>query len=137
MHKRLLARSSFMLAAATLLLLGASIARAQDDLVPKKRLRSPATVRGTIGGEGHDSYVIRARRGQRMTVSISWRKDGDNQAGFSISRSPNFFSAEPVSFGQESNEGKNWTGRIPRAGNYYIYVTAHPVADYVLRVRLK
>ena len=72
-----------------------------------------------------------------MTVSISWRKDGDNQAGFSVSSSPNFFGAEPLGFGEESNEGKDWTGRIPKTGNYYIYVTAHPIADYVLRVRLR
>ena len=137
MSKRLLNFPSLITAAAVLLLLSAAIARAQDDTVPKKRLRSPATVRGTIGGESHDSYVIRARRGQRMTVRISWRRDGDNQASFSISRSPNFFSAEPLNFGQESDEGKQWTGRIPQTGNYYIYVTAHPVADYVLRVRLK
>ena len=135
MHKRL--AKLFLIVASAMLLLGsASITRAQDDPIPKIRLRSPATVRGTIGGEGHDSYVIRARRGQRMTVSISWKKDGDNQAGFSISRSPNFFSAEPVSFGQESNDGKQWTGRIPVTGNYYIYVTAHPIAQYVLRVKL-
>ena len=135
MNKRL-ASSSFIFAAATLLF-GASVVCAQDDPEPKVRLSNPATVRGTMGGESHASYVIRARRGQRMTVSISWRKDGDNQAGFSISRSPNFFSAEPLGFGEESNEGKDWTGRIPKTGNYYIYVTAHPIADYVLRVRLK
>ena len=135
MHKKL-ASSSLILLSAVLLFLSASVARAQDDTVPKKRLRSPATVRSTIGGESHDSYVIKARRGQRMTVSISWRKEGDNEAGFTVSRSYNFFSAEAVGLGKESNNGKQWSGRIPETGNYYIYVTAHPVATYVLRVRL-
>ena len=132
-----LARSLFIFAAAILLFFSASVARAQDDPVPKVRLSNPATKRGSIGGESHDSYVIKARRGQQMTVRISWRQEGDNQAGFSISRSANFFSAEQVGFGSESAEGKQWTGRIPETGNYYIYVTAHPVAQYVLRVRLK
>ena len=133
MHKKLL----FILATAILLFSSASIARAQDDPVPKVRLSNPATKRGSIGGESHDSYVIKARRGQQMMVRISWRQEGDNQAGFSISRSADFFSAEPVGFGSESAEGKHWTGKIPETGNYYIYVTAHPVAQYVLRVRLK
>jgi hypothetical protein len=77
-------------------------------------------VKGSIGGEAHDSYVIRARRGQKMTVRISWRSEDDNRADFSISRSPNFFGAEPVNFGEKSNDGKEWTNRIPTTGNYYI-----------------
>jgi hypothetical protein len=125
------------LLSAVFLLLSASVARAQDDTIPKKRLRSPATVRSTIGGESHDSYVIKARRGQRMTVSISWRKEGDNEASFTVNRSSNFFSAEAVGFGKGSNHGRQWSGKIPETGNYYIYVTAHPVANYLLRVRLK
>lgn len=135
MDKRL-ASYLFMFATAILILFSASVARAQDDTIPKVGLRNPATVRSTIGGESHDSYVIKARRGQRMTVRISWRQEADNQASFTISRSPDFRSAEPVSFGGESNNGKQWSGRIPESGNYYIYVTAHPVVTYVLRVRL-
>ena len=128
--------SSLFIFAAVLLLLSAAVASAQDDTTPKKRLQSPATVRSTIGGESHDSYVIKARRGQRMTVNISWRKEGDNEASFTVSRASNFFSAEAVGFGKESNNGRHWSGKIPETGSYYIYVTAHPVATYVLRVRL-
>jgi hypothetical protein len=128
---------ALFLVAITLLLLNVPISQAQEDTTPKKRLRSPATARGFIGGESHDSYVIRARKGQTMTVRISWRPEGDNSAGFSITGSRDFFAGEPINFGNATDDGKSWTGKIPRTGNYYIYVTAHPTARYVLRVRLK
>lgn len=132
-----LQRGSLFLIALTVLLLSATVSRSQEDTTPKKRLRSPATARGFIGGESHDSYVIRARKGQTMTVRISWRPDGDNSAGFTITRSPSFFTGEQVDFGNESDGGKRWTGKIPRTGNYYIYVTGHPTAHYTLRVKVK
>lgn len=132
-----LQRRSLFLIALTVLLLSASVSRSQDDTTPKKRLRSPATARGVIGGEAHDSYVIRARKGQTMTVRISWRREGDNSAGFSIAKGPNFFTDEQVDFGKESDGGKRWTGKIPTTGSYYIYVTGHPIAHYTLRVQVK
>jgi hypothetical protein len=108
-----------------------------------KRLRSPATVKGFIGGESHDSYVIRARKGQTMTVQLSWRQehdkdyDRDNEASFWVGELPEFNGDGEVKFGTESNEGKRWRGKIPRTGNYYIYVVAHPTAHYTLRVKLQ
>jgi len=119
------------------LLLAANATWAQEDTAPKKRLRSPATARGTIGGEAHDSYVIRARKGQRMTVRISWQRVDDNRAEFTVSESANFFNGPQVGFGKASNNSKRWSGKIPRTANYYIYVVAHPTAKYTLRVRLK
>jgi hypothetical protein len=100
---------------------------------PPKRLRSPATVRGFVGGESQDRYVIRARKGRTMTVTISWRKEDDNSAGFSVSASPD---GEQLP-GQESNDGKRWTGKTPKTGDYSISVTAHPSAHYVLRVTVR
>lgn len=114
----------FLLVLATLSL-ATNIAWGQGHL---QRLRSPATVKGFIGGESHDSYVIHAREGQNMTVQISWRPErhkelGDNRAEFSVSESPNFDGDGQVKFGKESNNGKRWSGKIPKTGNYYIYVT--------------
>ncbi len=127
-----------LIAVLTIAILGAAgSASAQTDRTPKKRLTSPATVNGYIGGEAHDSYVIRAQKGRTMTVNISWRRSGKNRAEFSVSRSANFYSSSPVNFGTESNGGKRWRGKIPRTGNYYIYVVAHPTAKYTLRVNLK
>jgi hypothetical protein len=118
--------------------LTANLAWAQDYI---RRLRAPATPRGVIGGESHDSYVIRARRGQRMTVRISWRRErnelGDNHSEFWVGELPNFDGDGTVKFGKESHHGQRWSGKIPRTGDYYIYVLAHPIAHYTLRVTVK
>ena len=121
----------------TIVLLVADVIQAQPPEPPAKRLRNPAVVRSVIGGESHDSYVIRAAKGKTLTVVISWRREGDNNAGFKVSDMPGFYEAEPVSFGEESQDGNRWTGKIPKTANYYIYVVAHPIARYTLRVTIK
>lgn len=106
-------------------------------------LHSPAEVKGFIGGESHDTYAISAQQGQIMTVRISWHleydKDAgrDNRAQFWVSTAPDFDGTGDVKFGQESDNGKIWTGKIPSSGKYYIYVIAFPSADYTLRVTVK
>jgi hypothetical protein len=125
-----------------ILALAATLFAADSMLAEKytKTLRSPATVQGLIGGESHDSYVVHARTGQTMTVSLSWKLEhdgelGDNHVEFSVSDSPEF--GGNVSFGQSSHDGKSWTGRIPKTGNYYIYVMGHPSAHYTLKVAVR
>ncbi len=120
-----------------ILLAGAIETLAQADTTPKKRLTSPATVQGYIGGEAHDSYVIRAIKGQTMTVQITWRRKDTNRAEFSVSRSANFYNGAVVKFGKESDNGRRWRGKIPKTGNYYIYVVANPAAKYTLKVTVK
>lgn len=132
-----LKRSSLLLIALAIVLLAANSSWAQEDTIPKKRLRSPATAKGVIGGESHDSYVIYARKGRRMTVQISWQRADDNRAEFTVSKSANFFNGPQVGFGKASDNGKRWSGKIPRTADYYIYVVAHPTAQYTLRVSLK
>lgn len=130
-------RKAFLFPAAiAALMLIANVVFAQDT-TPKRRLRSPAAVRGFIGGESHDSYVIRVRKGRTMTVRISWRPEGENNASFTVSESADFFDAEQVSFGEVSDGGKRWTGKIPKTRDYFVYVVAHPTAHYVLRVKVK
>lgn len=102
-----------------------------------RRLRGPATVRGFIGGESHDGYVIRARKGRVLTVSLSWRREDDNRASFTVSESPDFYTGELAKFGDEDDDGKRWVGRIPKSGDYYVYVVAHPSARYTLRVSVR
>jgi hypothetical protein len=70
-----------------------------------------------------------------MTVQLSWRDEGGNRAEFTVSDTRGFFEAEPVAFGRKSD--KRWTGKIPRTGDYYVYVVAHPEARYTLKVSLK
>src|SRR5438128_9635362 len=130
-------RLLFLFLATVTSLLAASPSRAQDDTTPKKRLRSPAITRSFIGGESHDSYVIRARKGQTMTVRISWRREDDNKADFTVSESANYFGAEQVGFGSLSADSSRWTGRIAKTRDYYIYVVAHPTGHYTLRVNRK
>lgn len=117
-------------------LMAADVTRAQPWPALKK-LRSPAVVKSYIGGESHASYVIRAAKGKTMTVRLSWRNENGNHAQMTVSDMPGFFGAEPVTFGKEFDNGKRWTGKIPKTANYYIYVVAHPIAHYTLKVTLK
>lgn len=139
---RLTLRRSILTTLGTLLL-AVNVGRAEEYT---QRLRSPATVHGTVGGESHDSYVIRARKGQIMTVQISWPLEHDpdqkqdhgyNHADFWIGELPDFNGDGRVKFGKALNNGKRWIGTIPKAGDYYIYVGAYPAADYTLRVTVK
>lgn len=113
------------------------VAVAQVETSPPRRLRRPTPVRGFIGGESHDSYVIRARKGRTLTVRLSWQREGDNRASFTVSESPDFYTGEPVKFGSEYDNGRRWVGRIPRSGDYYIDVVAHPSAQYTLEVSVR
>jgi hypothetical protein len=96
-----------------------------------------ASVRGFIGGESHDSYVVRARKGQTLTVRLSWRREGDNRASFTVSESPDYYTGELAKFGSEYDDGRRWAGRVPRTGDYYVYVVAHPSAHYRLKVSIR
>lgn len=123
--------------AVTILFLTASTTLAQIDPVKKKRLQSPAAVKGFIGGEAHDGYVIRARKNQTLSVQISWLGRGDRKAHFVVSKSADFYAGDLVEGGRETYDGKNWVGKAPATGDYYIYVTAHPTAQYKLKVSVK
>ena len=94
-------------------------------------------MRGFIGGESHDGYVVHARKGQILTVRLSWRREGENRASLAVSQSPDFYSGELAKFGAESDDGQRWAGRVPRTGDYYVYVVAHPSARYTLKVSVR
>jgi hypothetical protein len=138
-----LQRPSFLFVTLVAVLLAAEVARAQDPQEYMKRLRSPAIVKGLIGGESHDSYVIHARKGQTMTVEISWRLEPfddqkyDTIAQFSVSEWPIFSDDGQVKGAKASNDGKRWTAKISRTGNYYIYVTGYPTVNYILSVTVQ
>jgi len=133
---------SLLLNVLAALMLTANVAVAQEektlkDTTPKKRLRSQSMVKGFIGGESHDSFVFRTRKGETFSVQISSRLVGENRSEFTVSESPDAFSGEPVEFGSRSDEDKHWSGKIPKTRDYYIYVVAHPTAHYTLWVKLK
>jgi len=123
--------------AVAILFLTVIAAQAQTDSVKKKRLQSPATVKGFVGGEAHGSYVIRARKNQTLKVQITWVGGGDKKAQFVISKSDNFYAGEVLEGGSETYDGRTQTRTVPATGDYYIYVTAHPTAKYTLKVSVK
>jgi hypothetical protein len=100
-----------------------------------KRLKTPTTIKGTIGGESHASYVVRMRKGQTLIVRISW-KERNGSSEFFVSQSANFFDGEAIS-GIQYNNKKSWSGKIKKTGDYYVYVTGHPVVNYTLKVFAK
>ncbi len=116
-------------------LLLAGLTRAQPQ-TPAKRILGSAVVEGFVGGESHDAYVLKAIKGQTLTLQLTW-KPKDNLGSLSISRSTSFFSADPVSFGRFSNQQQRWVGQIPQTADYYLFVVAHPTADYKLWVKLQ
>ena len=103
-------------------------------LTKPKRVHAPATIRGLVGGESNDTYVVHVRKGHQLTVELSWKKEDDNTASFGMGSSKDL---EPVSFGKESHGGRKWVGKVPKTGDYFIEVVAHPSAHYVLKVRVK
>ena len=76
-----------------------------------------------------------------MTVQISWQRErdesGDNHAEFWVGKLPDFDGSGELTFGQESNNGKRWTAKIRKTGDYYIYVMAHPTAHYTMKFTVK
>src|SRR3954469_18734872 len=119
--------------AALILVILTTSASAQPQFKPK-RVHAPATIRGLVGGEANETYVLHVRKGRVLTVELSWKKEDDNKASFGMGSSKDL---EPVSFGKESNGGRKWVGRVPKTGDYYIEVVAHPAAHYVLKIRVK
>lgn len=111
----------------------ATSALAQPQSKPQ-RVQAPKTIRGLVGGEANDTYVVHVRRGRLLTVEISWKKEADNTASFSVTDSR---AGGTISFGRESNGGRKWMGKVPKTGDYFIEVVAHPAAHYVLQVRIK
>jgi hypothetical protein len=123
---------ALLLVCAAALLASPYVAHAQQDQ-EAEGLCFPATgktavIKGFIGGEAHDSYVLHLRAGRKLSVTITSRA---NRAQFTVSTSE---FGEQVSFGKVTNGGRTWTGTIPETGLYFISVVAHPTARYTLRV---
>jgi hypothetical protein len=81
-----------------------------------------------------------------MTVQLSWRREHDpdnavnhgyNSAGFWIRELQNFEANAQAPFGKASKNAQRWFGTIPKTGDHHVYVSAHPTAEYTLRVTVK
>ncbi|HEX8459547.1 MAG TPA: hypothetical protein VF656_19800 [Pyrinomonadaceae bacterium] len=84
--------------------------------------RTTVVLKGVaVGGEDAGiSYVLRARKGQRMTVHVSSPQKG--RAAFSIY--PPGGGPQVVEGGQDVAD---WDGTLPKSGDYSIHV--YPIGD--------
>jgi hypothetical protein len=116
------------------LLTGLCAAASSGIITLKLPNRSGAiSVRGHVGGESHDAYAIALQAGQLVTITLN-AKGG--KAEFLVSDSSDFSEARPVGFGKDTRP-QSWSATVTASKTYYIYVTAHPQAQYRLRVSLK
>lgn len=108
-------------------------------------LSSTADAEGEVGGEAHVSYGLFAVEGQMLTATIAWDKldgaDGLGEAGVNLAVSDDeqtFAEDSPVFQSAAGENAASTSGTVPRTGNYYISITAHPSSvKYRLRVTLE
>jgi hypothetical protein len=92
------------------------------------------SVRGKVGGEEHDAYMLKLEAGRSVRIALS---STGGKASLKFCDSDDFSGSAPVAFGKRSPDGKSWTGRIPAQHMYYIYIVAHPEARYILSLWVK
>lgn len=113
---------------------------AQNHFNRDKRLRlkrgvGMVTTQGYIGGESQDRYAIRVGAGKELTVTIT---SEENKADFSVCDAREQDGCQSGEEAPHSRTVKKWAGRVPRDGDYHIFVTAYPgAARYELKITVK
>jgi hypothetical protein len=128
-------RTGLLALSATVLIIAAAPARAQQSVpVQFARGASSATVKGTIKGDQYRDYLVNARAGQTMTVTLT---NPDGRAFFNVL--PPGSTVEAVFVG--STSGNSFRGAVPGNGNttirvYQMRATARrgEVANYTLTI---
>jgi hypothetical protein len=93
---------------------------------------SSAVVEGRVVRGDRDIYTVRARAGQRVTVSVSAH---EKNAAFSLYEAG---EPQPVTGTQEEDEATNWNGELRRDGPFRVVVGGtRGNADYQLSVSIK
>ena len=90
----------------------------QEGLTKRVRFargRTSATLKNSVIRGTRDRYLVEARAGQKMTVSIN---SVERNAVFAI-YAPSHDTLEGAS---EHQEVKNWSGKLPESGDYVIEV---------------
>lgn len=87
--------------------------------------------------QGTMNPFVSALRLASLSLLVAAPHPVANRAEFVVSESGAPAEAAPVRFGKVSFGGKRWTGSIPKSGDYFIHVVAHPVARYRLTVLLR
>ncbi|MDQ1560481.1 MAG: hypothetical protein QOD32_3541 [Pyrinomonadaceae bacterium] len=117
-----------------LLLLATCAFAAQEGLTKRVRFargRTTAILKNSVVRGTRDRYLVGARAGQKMTVSIT---AVERNAAFTI-YAPSNDTLEGTS---ESQEVKNWSGTLPESGDYVIEVGGtRGNATYTLKVTVR
>jgi hypothetical protein len=117
------------------LLLAATCAFAAQENSPKRvrfaRGRTTVTLKNSIVRGTQDHYVVGARAGQKMTVSIT---SVERNAVFTI-HAPSRHTLEGAG---EGHDATKWSGALPESGDYVIEVGGtRGNATYTLKVTIR
>lgn len=93
---------------------------------------SSATVEGSVVRGDRDIYIVHARAGQEISVSVV---AFENNAAFSI-LPPG--ATEPIAGTEEEKDVRSWQGTLPTNGSYRIKVSGtRGNANYKLKISIK
>jgi hypothetical protein len=117
-----------------LLLLATCALAAQEGVNRRVRFargRTTATLRNSVVRGTRDRYLVNARAGQKMSVSIT---SVERNAAFTI-YAPSHDTLEGAS---EDREVKSWSGKLTESGDYVIEVGGtRGNAAYTLKVSIR
>lgn len=115
---------------ASILLATVTLATAQSGTTRRVRFpkgRTTTVLKGAIVRGTEDRYILRAGRGQTMTVRLTSVEDN---AVFEV--------FAPNSGRSMAGAGTDWTGELPRAGDYTIVVSGtRGNATYTLEITIR
>ena len=96
------------------------------------RGKHTTTVRGFVGGEATDRYVVRLRAGQKLIVHAISRLKRTQVSVVSVVDDSDIVRKE------SDTDLTRWAGKVPRTGDYLIQVNVHPYAErYTLKVTVR
>jgi hypothetical protein len=88
--------------------------KAEPNRIEFKRGTTSTTISGAVSGDEQAEYVLAAKKGQRLTVKIT--SVPVRTSGFDL------HGPEDVDLGLEFDANMDYSGRLPRTGDYLITV---------------
>lgn len=136
--ERVMSQQTFkvkLVAAFSVLLLLATFAFASQEGLTKRvrfaRGRTTTTLKNSVVRGTRDRYLVGAREGQKMSVSIT---SVEQNAVFTIHAPSN----DTLEGAGEAHDAKSWSGRLPESGDYVIEVGGtRGNATYTLKVTIR
>jgi len=118
----------FILAFMMLFAVGAQAQEARISSETMRRVRPPVVIVDTIGGDSHNIYAVRLRKGQRLRLKIRNLTGNGSHVYFDT-----VWAITDKRFGKDISETE-WSGVAPKTGDYWIRVVAYPTARYRLKL---